>query len=116
MVKAVIELKDGTKVSVEGTPEEVARTKELMVTKEGKKLIRREIKRQKKKGPLGLILELKGENFFDNPRTISEIKQKLEERTYYYPLSSLSPALIRLIKQGELRRIKRDGRWLWVKR
>jgi len=117
MVEATIELKDGTKVRVEGTPEEVAKTKELMITKEGKKLIRKEIKRkQKRKGPLSLILELKGETFFDKPQTISDVKQKLEEKTYYYPLSSLSPALIRLVKKGELGRIKKGGKWMWVKR
>jgi hypothetical protein len=117
MVKAIIELKNGTKVSVEGTPEEVARTKELMIAKERNELIRRRIKRgQKRRGPLSLILELKVENFFDKPRTIGEVKQKLEEKTYYYPQSSLSPALIRLVKQGEFGRLKKDGKWVWVKR
>lgn len=117
MVKAIIELKDGTKITVEGTPKEVAEAKELMISKEGRKLIKQKIKRkQKTKGPIGLILELKEENFFDKPRIISEVKQKLEEKTYYYPLSSLSPALIRLVKQGELGRIKKEGKWMWVKR
>jgi hypothetical protein len=114
MVKAIIKLKDGTEVSVEGTPEEVAKTKNsLLETEKETKLYK--IK-QKKKGPLHHILELKSENFFDKPRTISEIKQKLEEKTYYYPLTSISPALIRLYRQGELGRLKKDGKWIWVKR
>jgi len=117
MPKAIIELKDGTKVSVEGTPEEIAETKELMIVKEGKRLIRKEKKVIPKKiGPISLILKLKEEKFFDKPRAIGEVKQKLEEKTYYYPSSSLSPALIRLVKQGELGRLKKDGKWMWAKR
>jgi len=117
MVKAIIEFKDGTKIRLDGTPEEVAKTKELITTDEGKKLVKKETeKRQIKKGPLSLILELKGETFFDKPQTIDDVKQKLIEKTHYYPSSSLSPALIRLVKKGELGRIKKDGKWMWVKR
>lgn len=113
MVKAIIKLKDGTEVSVEGAPEEIAKTKDLLLKEKDVVLLK---KRQKKKGPLFRILELKAENFFDKPKTISEIKQKLEEKTYYYPLTSISPALIRLYRQGELGRLKKDGKWVWVKK
>ena len=117
MVKAIIKLKDGTKVSLDGSPEEVAKTKKLMTTNEGKKLFREENEiRHIKKGPLSLILELKRESFFDKPRIIGDVKQKLIEKAYYYPLSSISPALIRLVKKGELGRIKKEKEWVYVKR
>lgn len=116
MVKAIIELKDGIKIHVEGTPEEITRTKELVTAKKGKLSKKEKIKKQKKGGPLGRILELREENFFNKPRGITEIKQKLEEKTHYYPLSSLSPALIRLVRKQELRRLKKGGKWVWVKK
>ncbi len=111
MVKAVIKLKDGTEISIEGSPEQVARTRELLSSE--KRSLRR---KSSKIGPMGLILELKSEGFFDSPKSVTEIRDKLQENAHHYPLSSLSPALIRLVRNRELGRLKQGGKWTWVKR
>ena len=117
MVKAIIKMFDGTEISVEGSPEEVAKTKELLHTQKQRPQGYNQKRRQKKSGPIGLILELKSEGFFDNPKTMADVCSNLQEGGHYYPLSSLSPALIRLVKQRELGRIKGEGgKWQWVKR
>ena len=117
MIKATIELCDGTRVVVEGSPEEVAKTKELVVAQVNKDaLTSRKSQSRSKTGPIGLIKELKFEGFFDTPKVIGEIKQKLEEKGHYYALGSLSPALIRLLRRGEIGRLKQEGKWTWVRR
>lgn len=117
MLKATIKLDDGTKITIEGSPEDIARTKKLLISsKSSHKKRKRRSKLRKSMGPHGLILELKSEGFFDKPKSITEVRDKLQEKAYYYPLSSLSPALIRLVKLREIGRLKREGKWWWVKR
>lgn len=116
-MKAIIKMKDGVEVSIEGSPEEVAKTKELLSPKKQQLEKYGQRRMQKKSGPISLILGLKSEGFFEGPKTMMEVCKKLQEEGHYYPLSSLSPALIRLVKQRDLGRIKgKNKKWQWVKR
>lgn len=131
MPKANLLLPNGTKVSIEGTPEDVARMLALYTsshgppsgegpppprTGSGKKAKRNASHAKQSSGPVGFIRELKEGGFFKNKRTISDIQHKLEESGHIYALSSLSPALLRLVRQHVLSRIKEKGMWKYVAR
>lgn len=63
------------------------------------------------------ILRLKEENFFSEPRTIGEIKDKLTEVAVYYPITSFPPYLHQLVNKRILRRYKQkkdDNKEVWV--
>lgn len=69
-----------------------------------------------RKGLYEHLVELKQEDFFANPRTLGEIKLKLEEKTLHYPTTTFPPYLNRLIREKILRRFKKntDGKEAWV--
>lgn len=55
------------------------------------------------------------EGFFDEPRRLSEIVSELERRGFYYPSTSISPIIIRLVRKDNLlRRIGRKGSYSYV--
>jgi hypothetical protein len=58
----------------------------------------------------GLIAD----DFFKKPKELGEIKKALEEQGHFYPRTSLSPMLIRLVRKKELRRLKDGKRWTYV--
>ena len=64
--------------------------------------------------PSGVIGELIESGFFKKPKELSAIKDALEERGHFYPVTTLSPTVLRLVKKKELRRIKEDKRWKYV--
>lgn len=65
---------------------------------------------------LDQVNELKAEGFFDNPRMVTEITEKLAEKGYHYPESSLTHPLQRAVRQGILGRLKKDDKWAYCKR
>lgn len=62
------------------------------------------------------IRELISEEVLDKPRFIGEIKTELEQRGHFIPTTTLSPRLLTMLENREIRRIKKDGKWAWVKR
>ena len=117
MAKAHISLDNGTKVTVEGTPAEVAALiaqfgSGATPPKHAKKTIPR--KSTAKSGPINLVSELIDGGFFKKPKELGAIKIALEEKGHYYPVTSLSPTLLRLIRKKQIRRIKDKKRWLYV--
>jgi len=60
------------------------------------------------------MTELIDEGFFKKPKELGAIKTALEERGHYYPATSLSPALIRLVRAKTMRRIKEKKHWVYV--
>lgn len=118
MAKAHITTKDGTQVTIEGTPREVAALlSQLKGGISGSK--RKDVptiryKSKPKATPMNLIAELIDGGFFKKPKELSAIKLALEEQGHYYPATSLSPALLRLVRRRHLRRIKDKRRWLYV--
>jgi hypothetical protein len=117
MAKARITTKSGTEVTVEGTEDEVARLVALIDADAHKVPKNRPTARRSGNGkttPKGLIAELIGGGFFVKPRELGEVKAALEQRGHYYPVTSLSPLMLRLVRQKDLRRIKEKNRWTYV--
>lgn len=69
-----------------------------------------------KKSIMDHFKELKAEKFFDKPRFLREIGEKLVEKGYHYPLESLTDPLQRAVRRRVLGRIKKEGKWAYVKR
>lgn len=118
MAKAHISIKDGAKVTIEGTSEEVAallaRFEAATSTRpkhEARSLTRKATARV---GPVSLLSELIDGGFFKKPKKLSAIKLSLEEQGHFYPVTTLSPVLLRLVRKRQLRRIKDNKRWLYV--
>lgn len=59
---------------------------------------------------------LKIEGYFDEPRSLAGIVIKLAEEGYHYPTASLTEPLQRAIRQRVLGRLKKDGKWAYVRR
>ncbi len=121
MAKANITTKDGVKIMVEGTPKEVA---ELVAQIRGDKLRpildkprksnKHEVTDKTRPTPINLIADLIDGGFFKKPRELSAIKNALAEQGYHYPVTSLSPTALRLVRKRQFRRIKDKKRWLYV--
>lgn len=122
MARAKIITKDGIKISVEGTAKEVA---DLVAQLEVDKRHPIPDKKPQKGGlqetsdkarptPINLIADLIDGGFFKKPRELSAIKNALAEQGYHYPVTSLSPTALRLVRKRQLRRIKEKKRWLYV--
>ena len=120
MAKANIKTKDGTIITIEGTPEEVAKTIKLFDTAPSPKKERAYAKEEaisvphSKISPVNLIGSLIDGGFFKKPKDLSEVKHALEEMGHLYPVTSLSPALLRLVRRRQLRRLKEKKRWLYT--
>ena len=70
-----------------------------------------------KTGPQADILRLKADGFFKGQRrAIKEVQDGLEAQGHIYPVTTLSGALLALVKKRELGRVKEDGAWRYVHR
>lgn len=69
-----------------------------------------------KKGASGAIAVLTNEGFFDSPKNISAIMDKLKEIGRYYPQTTVSMNLLNLTKRREFTRLedKDTKNWLYV--
>jgi hypothetical protein len=119
MAKASIKTKGGATIVVEGSPEEVAKLIRLFEDgpterKEGAAKNRGQLIHNSKTSPTNLINSLIDGGFFKKPKDLSEVKHALEELGHVYPVTSLSPALLRLVRQRQLRRLKDKKRWLYT--
>jgi len=122
MAKAEINLPNGTKITVDGTPEEIIKIQQSFSKEQGHKTKVNSIdeynhipkKKPNKIGPLARIRGIIQENYFKEKRTMDEVRKLLEEKAIFYKSSDIAPSLIRLVKKGELRRLKEDGNWIYV--
>jgi len=126
MPKAKIELPNGTVVTIDGTPEDVAKLLKLYSsstdvpdktsTKKQSTGSKTPSKPSAKspKGPMGHIRVLIDEGFFKSRKSLADIQKKLEEKGHIYAQSSLSPALVRLVRNQEVRRLKESKGWAYV--
>lgn len=118
MAKAHITTQSGTKVTIEGTPDEVAT---LVAKMEGKVSARpkrgqqsNQHKGKGRPGPVSLVSELIDGGFFKKPKELSAIKLALQEQGHHYPVTTLSGIMLRFVRNRQLRRIKDKKRWLYV--
>jgi hypothetical protein len=130
MAKVKIVTDEGTKIEVEGTPEEVAKIMNVYqrggaskksiepsggTSKKDKKFLK---KNSTSSTMTDSIRELIVNGFFDKPRGLAEIKTKLEEEGVFIAITSLSERVLFLTKKRDLRRTKdsKTSRWVYVKR
>jgi hypothetical protein len=117
MAKANLTTKDGTKIVIEGTAEEVA---SLVAQLQGGATRSRKVASSKpresraKVGPVSLVGQLVDGGFFKKPKELSSIKLALEEQGHLYPVTTLSPILLGMVRKRQIRRIKEKKRWLYV--
>lgn len=120
MAKATVTTGKGLKVVVEGSPEDVQSIIRQLGggSGRGKKALRVAAAKGGKRLPTATdaILELKEEGFFDKPKALADIKEKLADQGMIYPLTSLSGVVLVLVRRRQLGRVKVDGRWSYVSR
>ncbi len=123
MSKATIETKTGMKVQVEGTSEEVTkivselerheqfnRWREERIDKIRKR--RDEERSGQSQGKLtDFINKLKDENFFENPKSLRDIQLALRTKGAIYPITTLSPILLRMVRKAEFERVLDGEVW-----
>jgi hypothetical protein len=116
MAKAKITTPEGMTVTVTGTPKEIAAVVEDLRSKAVPGELARRRGKQKS-GPVllvDLIASLKDGGFFKTPRDLASVKSALAELGHTYPVTSLSPIMLRQVRRRNLRRIKKQGRWLYT--
>jgi len=95
---------------------------ELAVISSGVSIKKQKIQKEKTvsvpKGASGALTILTEDGFFDVPRDISTIMEKLKEIGRYYPQTSISMNLLNLTKRRIFNRLKDKGtkNWLYVLR
>lgn len=104
---------------IEGTPEEVASLVERIEgDKSGDKKplskARRRNASRAKVTPANLINTLIDGGFFRKPKDLASVKVALEEMGHFYPITTLSPTLLRLVRQRQLRRLRDNKRWMYT--
>jgi hypothetical protein len=121
MPKATVATASGSKVTIEGTDDEivalVARIEGLGQAPRGRSPSSSGPKPTNKTKPTltGLISEMITAGFFKEPKHLGALKAELEQNGQFYPLTTLSPAMLRLVRSRQLRRIKdARGRWCYV--
>jgi hypothetical protein len=121
MPKAQITTKSGTKITIEGTTDEVTLIVERIQgsvpaskTPRQSKSAAPKSAARKKVTPMNLVLMLIEDGFFKKPKELLAVKEALQERGHYFPVTTLSPSLLRIVRKRQLRRIKEDKRWLYT--
>ncbi len=119
MTRATVKTRSGATVTVEGSPDEVAAVLERLERSEPndtRRPVQPPSKRQNKTRPtpMGLLSELIAEGFFAKPRELGAVGAALREKGHFYPATTLSPVVLRLVRKKELRRIKEKKRWTYV--
>jgi hypothetical protein len=118
MAKATITTNKGAKVVVEGTEDEVRNIVRMIGGTGGGRKATKVASKSGKRLPSATdaILELKEEGFFNKPKGLADVKEKLASQGMIYPLTSLSGVVLGLVRRRSLGRVKEDGRWCYVTR
>ena len=117
MAKAQLNTKSGTIITIEGTADEVAKLISQFEVPQGKPAIRSRQRKQAqsaKSGIVDLLLVQIEEGFFKKPKELGAVRIQLQENGHYYPNSTISPQLLRLVRSRTLRRIKVNKRWAYA--
>jgi hypothetical protein len=117
MPTASITMPSGAKVVIEGNQLEVADLLAIFQRAElpqAKSRPRAQPSAPARTGPVELLLGLIGDGFFKTPQDLSSVKRALEEQGHFYPTTTLSPLMLRLVRRKTLRRIKDQKRWTYV--
>ena len=132
MAHANIQTRNGTKITIKGSPKEISliiramqensssvneETININRKKQSIKKLASSINKKNKSSPTAtdLILNLKEEGFFNKAKGLIDIKGALETQGHIYPMSTLSGVVLPLVRKRELRRMKENKRWAYVK-
>ncbi len=63
-----------------------------------------------------LLVELKQEKFFNQPKFTKEIVNRLAMDGHHYPSRSLTYALQQSVRSRTLGRVEKNGKWAYVSR
>jgi hypothetical protein len=124
MPKAHIITETGARVTIEGTVAEVAAIVNQTqgagsVSKRSgrqSKAAREKRDRKKQESASDRIANLKEEGFFNQPKALAEVATELEKGGFLYPVTTLSGVMLGLVQKRLLRRVKREGIWVYGKR
>ena len=117
MPTASITLPSGATIVIEGSQSEVANLLAIFHGVERPQTKPRSMAQGStaaRTGPLELLLGLIGDGFFKTPKELSSVKAALAELGHFYPTTTLSPLMLRLVRRKTLRRIKDSKRWTYV--
>src|SRR5580700_7316789 len=117
MARAIVVLRGGAKVTVEGTEDEVVSLVARLGStgRDHASAPKRARSRTGRASLPNLIVDMIGSGFFKEPKQLGSVKSALEQSGQFYPLTTLAPAMLRLARARQLRRIKgSDGRWTYV--
>jgi hypothetical protein len=117
MAKAQIKTPEGISITIDGTPQEIAAIVEDLKGKAGEpgRTRRRANAKSGQVLLVDLIASLKDGGFFKKPRDLASVKSALAEMGHHYPVTTLSPVMLRQVRRRNLRRIKEKGRWLYTR-
>lgn len=116
MAKAQITTPEGITINIEGTSKEISAVVEDLK----KNAVEAGPTRRRAKAKSGrvllvdLIASLKDGSFFKKPRDLASVKSALAEMGHHYPVTTLSPVMLRQVRKRSLRRIREKGRWLYT--
>lgn len=122
-MKFILKIHEGifTEIEAETIGEAIKKRKELISVLQDpslkEELLVEPIKRRTTPKTLhDYILLLLEEKFFEHPKGLGEITEKLKEMAVYYPVTSFPQYLNKLLKERILRRFKenRKGKEIWV--
>lgn len=118
MPTASITMPGGATIVIEGTQSEVA---DLVAKFQGteahtEKSVTRSPRgtTSSRTGPFELIVGLIEKGFFKTPKELGAVRVALEEQGHFYPVTTLSPVMLRLVRRKFLRRMKNNNRWTYV--
>jgi hypothetical protein len=118
MAKAHITTKSGASIVIEGNSTEVAElVSRLNVDARATPRAKRANSSNSARARptvTNLIAELIDGGFFRKPKELGAVKNALEEQGHHYPVTTLSPIMLRLVRRRSLRRVKDKKRWLYV--
>jgi hypothetical protein len=122
MAKAKISMADGTEITIEGDPSEVAAIVQKVsgfAVSSGHNQAGQQKRTPKEKrlrsSPTDLILSLADGGFFKTPKDLAAIKEGLAEIGHIYAVQTLSSILFKMVRRRYLRRVKEDGRWVYIR-
>ena len=118
-------LPDGTKVIIDGSAEEVRAVLDRWHTDQSKRPKRGRTRSSASSAPkkkartarvqlVDLIASLIDGGFFKKPKDLGSVKAALEEMGHHYPVTTLSPTMLRQVRSRNLRRLKQDRRWMYT--
>ena len=117
MAKAQISTPQGIQVRIEGTPAEITA---VLHDLERKSAIRKEPARRRRNAKterasiVDLMDSLIDAGFFKRPRDLASVKGALAEMGHHYPVTTLSPVMLRQVRRKHLRRVREQKRWFYV--